>query len=78
MAAFRTGRQVLPGLDGTPEQVRFAVVTVNFFRVMGASVALGRDFEDADGVQPAPPNPQRRRTRRAGTAAAACRRHSES
>ena len=59
MAAFRTGRQVLPGLDGTPEQVRFAVVTVNFFRVMGASVALGRDFAEADGVaQPAPPNPQ--------------------
>jgi predicted permease len=59
MAAFRTGRQVLPGLDGTPEQVRFAVVTVNFFRVMGASVALGRDFEEADGVpQPTPPNPQ--------------------
>ena len=59
MAAFRTGRQVLPGLDGTPEQVRFAVVTVNFFRVMGASVALGRDFEEADGVpQPAPQNPQ--------------------
>jgi predicted permease len=59
MAALRTGRQVLPGLDGTPEQVRFAQVTVNFFRVMGASVALGRDFEEADGVpQPAPQNPQ--------------------
>jgi len=59
MAALRTGRQVLPALDGTPEQVRFAVVTVNFFRLMGASVALGRDFEDADGVpQPTPPNPQ--------------------
>ena len=59
MAAFRTGRQVLPGLDGTPEQVRFAAVTVNFFRVMGASVVLGRDFEEADGVpQPAPQNPQ--------------------
>jgi putative ABC transport system permease protein len=59
MAALRTGRQVLPGLDGTPEQVRFAFVTVNFFRLMGAPVALGRDFEEADGVpQPAPPNPQ--------------------
>jgi putative ABC transport system permease protein len=59
MAALRTGRQVLPGLDGTPEQVRFAQVTVNFFRVMGASVALGRDFEEADGVpQPTPTNPQ--------------------
>jgi putative ABC transport system permease protein len=59
MAAFRTGRQVLPGLDGTPEQVRFAVVTVNFFRLMGTSVVLGRDFDEADGVpQPAPQNPQ--------------------
>jgi putative ABC transport system permease protein len=59
MAAFTTGRQVLPGLDGTPEQVRLAVVTVNFFRLMGASIALGRDFEEADGVpQPAPQNPQ--------------------
>ncbi len=59
MAALRTGRQVLPGFDGTPEQVRFAVVTVNFFRVMGASIALGRDFEEADGVpQPAPQNPR--------------------
>ncbi len=59
MAALRTGRQVLPGLDDTPEQVRFAQVTVNFFRMMGASVVLGRDFEEADGVpQPAPQNPQ--------------------
>jgi putative ABC transport system permease protein len=59
MAALGTGRQVLPGLDGTPEQVRLAVVTVNFFRVMGASVALGRDFEEADGVpQTAPQNAQ--------------------
>jgi putative ABC transport system permease protein len=66
MAALRTGRQVLPGFDGTPEHVRFAVVTVNFFRLMGASVALGRDFEEADGVpQTTPQNPA------AGGAAAA-------
>jgi putative ABC transport system permease protein len=59
MAALNTGRQVLPGLDGTPEQVRLAVVTVNFFRMMGATVALGRDFQEADGVsQAAPQNPQ--------------------
>ena len=55
MAAVRTGRQVIPGLDGTPEQVRIATVTTNFFRVMGAGVVLGRDFQDADGVpQPQP------------------------
>jgi predicted permease len=56
MAAFRTTRQVLPGADGSPEQVRVAVVTINFFRLMGAKVAAGRDFQDADGLpQPQPP-----------------------
>jgi putative ABC transport system permease protein len=56
MAAFRTARQVLPGPDGAPEQIRLAVVTTNFFRVMGHAVAIGRDFQDADGLpQPPPP-----------------------
>ncbi|MGH9329338.1 MAG: ABC transporter permease, partial [Vicinamibacterales bacterium] len=59
MAAFRTGRQVLLGADGTPEQIRLAVVTINFFRLMGATIALGRDFEEADGLpQPQQPLPQ--------------------
>jgi len=59
MAAFRTARQVLPGADGAPEQVRVGIVTINFFRLMGATVALGRDFQDADGLpQPQPPLPQ--------------------
>ncbi|MGC1630346.1 MAG: hypothetical protein WA735_26065, partial [Candidatus Acidiferrales bacterium] len=42
---------------GTPEQIRYAVVTTNFFRLVGARVALGRDFNDADGTpqEPAPP-----------------------
>ena len=44
MAALRTGRQVIPGKDGTPEQVRLAVVTTNFFRMMGADILVGRDF----------------------------------
>jgi putative ABC transport system permease protein len=57
MAAFRTTRQVLPGPDGAPEQIRIAVVTTNFFRVMGHAVALGRDFEDADGIPQPPPPP---------------------
>jgi predicted permease len=55
MAAVSTGRQVLPRDDGTPEQVRVASVTTNFFRVMGARVVLGRDFEDSDGAPPPPP-----------------------
>ena len=44
-----TGRQVFPREDGTPEQVRVAGVTTNFFRLLGMQVALGRDFQDADG-----------------------------
>jgi putative ABC transport system permease protein len=43
--------------DGTPEQVRFGVVTTNFFRLMGAKIHVGRDFEDGDGqAQQAPPS----------------------
>ena len=59
MAAFTTGRQVLPGPDGAPEQVRLAIVTTNFFRLLGHGVAIGRDFQDADGIpQPPPPAAQ--------------------
>jgi predicted permease len=59
MAAFRTFRQVLPAADGSPEQIRLASVTVNFFRLMGASIARGRDFQEADGLpQPQPALPQ--------------------
>src|SRR5687767_12864824 len=50
MAAVRTVRQVLPGADGTPEQIRLALVTTNFFRLTGAHVAVGRDFLDSDGL----------------------------
>jgi predicted permease len=58
MAAVRTGRQVIPGSDGTPEQVRFAFVTTNFFKVLGARIALGRDFAEPDGLpQPQPQGP---------------------
>src|SRR6185295_1538231 len=55
-AAVQTGRLTLPGLDGTPERVRFGVVSTNFFQMMGASISLGRDFQESDGTpQPAPP-----------------------
>ena len=50
MAAVRTLRQVIPAADGTPEQIRVALVTTNFFRLTGAAIALGRDFADADGL----------------------------
>ena len=54
-AAVNTGRITLPGLDGTPERVRIAAVSVNFFQMMGGSMVAGRDFQESDGApQPAP------------------------
>jgi putative ABC transport system permease protein len=56
LAGVFTFRNILPKEDGTPEQVRSAVVTTNFFRLVGGKIALGRDFSDSDGLpQPAPP-----------------------
>lgn len=54
-AGVQTGRGPVLREDGTPEQVRFAAVTPNFFRVMGARIQMGRDFGDADGQAEAPP-----------------------
>ena len=55
-AAVNTFRFTLPGLDGTPEQVRVAAVSTNFFQMMGGSIVAGRNFQDSDGTpQPAPP-----------------------
>lgn len=45
-----TDRAILPREDGVPEQVRIATVTPNFFRLMGARIAFGRDFIEADGA----------------------------
>ncbi|HEY1656736.1 MAG TPA: ABC transporter permease [Candidatus Sulfotelmatobacter sp.] len=42
--------------DGTAEQANAAVVTINAFRLLGGSIAYGRDFEDDDAV-PNPPAP---------------------
>jgi putative ABC transport system permease protein len=50
MAAVRTSRLVIPGADGTPEQVALGFVTTNFFQVMGARIEHGRDFQDSDGL----------------------------
>ena len=55
-AAVNTFRATLPGLDGTPERVRLAAVSTNFFQMMGGSIIAGRDFQESDGTpQPAPP-----------------------
>src|SRR5262249_45786351 len=53
IAAVNTGRNVMPREDGSPEQVRIASVTPNFFRLLGAKIVAGRDFAEADG-QPQP------------------------
>ena len=55
-AAVSTFRFTLPGLDGTPERIRAAAVSINFFQMMGGSIIAGRNFEDSDGMpQPQPP-----------------------
>jgi predicted permease len=46
----------LTGEDGMPERVRAGVVTTNYFRLVGARIAFGRDFSEDDG-QPQPPPP---------------------
>ena len=55
-AGVFTGRAIVPRENGTPEQIRFAVVTTNFFQVTGARILLGRDFAQEDGT-PQPPAP---------------------
>jgi predicted permease len=63
MAGVFTFKNVFLKDDGTPEQASVAVVTTNFFDVMGARIALGRDFTKKDGLpQPPPPSPGAART----------------
>src|ERR687889_337261 len=47
-AAVNTFRLTLPGLDGTPERIRAAAVSTNFFQMMGGSIIAGRDFQDSE------------------------------
>jgi putative ABC transport system permease protein len=56
LAGVFTFPNTLTGEDGMPEQVRMGIVTTNYFLLVGANIALGRDFSDADG-QPQPPPP---------------------
>ena len=57
IAGVSTGRATVPKQDGTLERTRFAAVTPNLFRMMGARVAFGRDFNEGDGQAPPPPPP---------------------
>ncbi|HYJ85523.1 MAG TPA: ABC transporter permease [Pyrinomonadaceae bacterium] len=54
-AAVNTFRFTLPGLDGTPERIRAAAVSTNFFQMMGGSIIAGRDFQESDGTPQPPP-----------------------
>src|ERR1044071_1005633 len=54
-AAVNTFRFTLPGSDGTPERIRGAAVSTNFFQMMGGSIIAGRDFQESDGTPQAPP-----------------------
>ena len=56
LGAVNTGRARVPREDGSPEQIRWAAVTPNFFQMMGGAIAVGRDFNDGDG-QPQPAAP---------------------
>jgi putative ABC transport system permease protein len=53
-AAVNTFRFTLPGWDGTPERIRAAAVSTNFFQMMGGRIVAGRDFQDSDGTAPPP------------------------
>ena len=43
-------RAFVPRADGSTEQIGKALVTTNFLRLLGARIAIGRDFEAADAV----------------------------
>jgi putative ABC transport system permease protein len=55
IGGVQTFRNILRAEGIEPEQVIGASVTTNFFKVLGARMALGRDFETADAALPPPP-----------------------
>lgn len=59
MAGVFTNQVVAQRSDGTPEPFTLAVVTTNFFDLMGAQIVAGRNFNAQDGIpQPTPPAAQ--------------------
>jgi putative ABC transport system permease protein len=60
IATIFSFRGATPAEDGTLEQVSFGLVTPNFFHLLGAHVALGRDFNESDGLPQAPADPAAR------------------
>jgi predicted permease len=56
IAAINAGPGPIVGPDGKPEQIIIAGVTPNFFSLLGARIAFGRNFTESDGTPP-PPQP---------------------
>lgn len=54
IAAYDFDQSEIGFTSGTPEQVHGAHVTSNYFRLFGASVLLGRTFDQADNLKNAP------------------------
>ncbi len=50
IAAIAAGAVPFVGMDGKPAQINYAVVTPNFFTVLGTRIRLGRNFIEADGT----------------------------
>jgi predicted permease len=57
IAALTTDRQTISDENLPPEQIIRANVTTNLFQLLGARIALGRDFVDDDGTPPKPQEP---------------------
>ncbi|MBI3694138.1 MAG: ABC transporter permease [Acidobacteria bacterium] len=57
MGGVCTFRAFVPREDGSTEQLSKALVTTNFFRLMGGKIAFGRDFTEADAT-PQPGRPE--------------------
>ena len=50
LATITTASGFQPQADGNLERISYARITTNFFAVVGASFALGRDFVEADAA----------------------------
>ncbi|HXN65601.1 MAG TPA: ABC transporter permease [Candidatus Acidoferrales bacterium] len=50
LAGVFTSNIILTKSDGSPEEVHFGVVTTNYFSLVGAGIAVGRDFTPDDGT----------------------------
>ncbi len=55
VGAVTTFRNTFREPQGEPQPITGAAVTTNFFSLLGANIALGRNFSAADGTPPAPP-----------------------